>query len=104
MDKIFKIGILILGTIFVLLYYSDSKKGRYEMNEIGTLPAVFDTQTGTVYVAVIDEWKKIIPQKSVRFRYINNEWVQETITGKRGLGTKKEEAPLRRLPRIGPKK
>ena len=44
MDKIFKIGLLVLGVAFLFLY---SQKGRYQTT---TVPrGVIDTYTGAVY-------------------------------------------------------
>ncbi len=43
-DKIFKMGILLLGIVFLALYYNASQNGRYQRDadEFGS----FDTRTG----------------------------------------------------------
>ena len=55
-DKIFKIGILVLGIIFLLLYSQHSQNGRFL--EVGSF-SVFDTETGKSYV---------IPSDSIELR------------------------------------
>ena len=44
-DKIFKIGLLILGLIFLLLFYKHSQNNRYQLYE----SLIIDTRTGKVY-------------------------------------------------------
>ena len=46
-DKVFKIGLLVLGVLALLLFYNSSQKGRYQLNG----PFVVDTQTGVTYIA-----------------------------------------------------
>ena len=48
MGKIFKIGLLVLGCIFLFLY---SIHGRYEYRYKGGVFTVFDTSNGIMYVA-----------------------------------------------------
>ena len=50
MDKIFKIGLLILGTSFLLLYYFTSQNNRYVLRTEGNSITVFDTRKGIIYV------------------------------------------------------
>jgi len=44
-DKIFKIGILVLVVIFLFLYSQNVRQGRFAQSEV----FVLDTQTGNVY-------------------------------------------------------
>ncbi len=60
-DKIFKIGLLILGAVFLFLYYQNIEKGRYYMNPTGFV--VLDTQTGTVYKKSGGIWSEKNPVK-----------------------------------------
>ena len=46
-DKTFKIGLLVLGCIFLFLY---SFHGRYEYSAVGNSIAAFDTSKGILYV------------------------------------------------------
>lgn len=46
MDKIFKIGILVLGVVFLVLFYFH---GRYQIDNIGEHSVVVDTRTGVYY-------------------------------------------------------
>ncbi len=45
-DKGFKIGILVLGVVFLVLFYFH---GRYQIDNIGGHSAVVDTRTGVYY-------------------------------------------------------
>ncbi len=48
-DKIFKIGILVLGALLLILYTHNSQNGRYRVfNENGIL----DTKAGTIYTVI----------------------------------------------------
>ena len=51
-DIIFKTSILILLAVFLLLYYQNSKNGRYYLHHIEpTKPVmVMDSATGSIYV------------------------------------------------------
>jgi len=46
MDKIFKIGILVLGVVFLVLFYFH---GRYQFGSIDSHAVVVDTRTGVYY-------------------------------------------------------
>lgn len=48
-DKIFKIGILLLGAVSIFLYHSNASKGRYEMYQTKQRIIVLDTQNGISY-------------------------------------------------------
>ena len=64
MDKIFKIGLLILGVAFLLLYFFGSQNNRYILKEGKTSITVFDTRKGIIYAtssAVQGKWVLINP-------------------------------------------
>lgn len=48
-DKIFKIGLLLIGIVFVTTFYWSSQNGRYQKNPSGL--TVFDSRTGAFYAA-----------------------------------------------------
>jgi len=75
-EKIFKIGLIVLGSIFLMMYYLQSLNGRYQhisekdigFNDIKY--AVLDTREGTTYMLVSGkekeseiEWIAVHPQK-----------------------------------------
>lgn len=65
MDKIFKIGLLILGTSFLLLYYFNSQNNRYTLKDTETTLTVFDTRKGIIYITDSDNnWLIINPIKA----------------------------------------
>jgi hypothetical protein len=47
MDKVFKIGLLVLGTVFLGVYIYHADIERYEY--LSSKKIVFDTKTGTTY-------------------------------------------------------
>ena len=58
MERFFKIGILILGILFLILFYQYSQNGRYNYygqgaEEIGMLHKILDTRTGKVYQYIL---------------------------------------------------
>ncbi len=60
MDKIFKIGLLVLGIIFLVFSPFTSQKGRYSFHQYGGEYYVLDTATADLYLQVDEEkWKKI---------------------------------------------
>ena len=63
-DKIFKIGLLILLMLFLAVYYSASQKDRYQVvTEYEGSIGIFDTQAGVVYMLDIenDQWSVVKP-------------------------------------------
>ncbi len=67
-DKIFKTGLIFLGAIFLILYYSHSQNGRYQHisgKGIGDDEyAILDTQEGTTYLLEnTPEWIALHPRK-----------------------------------------
>lgn len=44
-DKIFKLGLIVLGAVFLFLYSQSSQSGRYIFND-----GILDTVTGKIYV------------------------------------------------------
>ncbi len=53
MDKIFKVGLIILALIFLLLYYQNSQVGRFQYikpDDDNTIFAIVDTKTGVTYL------------------------------------------------------
>ncbi len=49
-DKIFKIGILILVAIFLFVYYLNGQNGRYKVIDKEQSISVFDRQKGIAYI------------------------------------------------------
>lgn len=49
MDKVFKIGVLILGVAFLVLYFFSSQNGRYSFYKPGDTYIVLDTRHGSFY-------------------------------------------------------
>lgn len=55
-DKIYKIGLLLLGIIFLILFYQYNQKNRYQLNVRDN--NVFDTNSGHIYHLSVEnkEW------------------------------------------------
>jgi hypothetical protein len=56
-DKIFKIGLLVMGITFLVLFFQYASNGRYQQYEnrdedVG--PSAFDTRTGTYLMHPVD--------------------------------------------------
>ena len=49
MDRLFKIGLLILGVVFLLLYSINSQKGRYQIGAQQSMVIILDTSQGIFY-------------------------------------------------------
>ncbi|HZX12932.1 MAG TPA: hypothetical protein VFF49_00860 [Thermodesulfobacteriota bacterium] len=49
MDRLFKIGLLILGAVFLLLYSINSQKGRYQIGAQQRDIIILDTSQGIFY-------------------------------------------------------
>ena len=52
-DLIFKIGLLLLGIIFLVIYWGNSQNGRYQYISEGTYIRIFDKQLGIIIHAVV---------------------------------------------------
>jgi hypothetical protein len=66
-DKLFKVGMLILGIVFLLLFYKYSDKNRYQRIEQGGAVAVLDTRKGTLHAYVNGKgWVVVDPVNKVR--------------------------------------
>ncbi len=66
-DKIFKIGLLIVLIIFLVLLYSSLQKDRYQvLTEYEGRIGIFDTRAGVIYMLDIenDQWSEIKPSSS----------------------------------------
>jgi len=70
-DFIFKMGLLILGFMFVVVYFLSSQNGRYQHNDTEANVVVFDTRTGISYT--------IIGDHLVRTDFVNNKFSDEVI-------------------------
>jgi len=70
-DIIFKMGLLILGFMFVVVYFLSSHNGRYQHTQTETNVVVFDTRTGISYT--------IIGDHLVRTDFVNNKFSDEVI-------------------------
>jgi len=44
-DKAFKSGVLIMGVLFLILFYQFTQNNRFQMNG----SSIFDTRTGIIY-------------------------------------------------------
>ena len=71
-DKIFKISLIVIGIIFLLLYYQNSNTGRYQYitsEDQSAVNTVFDTKTGVTYIwfgetkGLPSQWMVISPTK-----------------------------------------
>jgi len=63
-DKIFKIGLLIVLILLLAVFYSASQKNRYQVvTEYEGSIGIFDTRAGVVYMLDIenDQWSVIKP-------------------------------------------
>jgi hypothetical protein len=63
-DKIFKIGLLILLMLLLAVYYSASQQDRYQVvTEYEGSIGIFDARSGVVYMLDIesDQWSLIKP-------------------------------------------
>jgi len=68
-DKIFKIGLLVVLTFFLLLFYSSLQKDRYQVvTEYEGNIGIFDTRQGVVYMLDVesDQWTVIKPFSPTR--------------------------------------
>ncbi len=66
-DKIFKMGLLIVLIIFLVLFYSSLQKDRYQvLTEYEGSIGIFDTRAGVIYMLDIekDQWSEIKPSTS----------------------------------------
>jgi len=52
-DKLFKIGLLVIGVILLIVLYKISQNNRFYQNQ----DAIFDTRTGKIYVPDKEEQK-----------------------------------------------
>ena len=72
MEKIFKLGILVLSAVFLFIFYNNSQNKRYEYHATGESLAVFDKRTGVCYMqsaslnAVIDLIGATVETKAVK--------------------------------------
>ena len=48
-DKNFKAGLLILGALFLWIYYCSAQNGRYQVQRYDTDIHIFDTRRGIYY-------------------------------------------------------
>ncbi len=55
-DKLFKVGLLVIGVILLILLYQISQKNRFYYH-LKDEPAIFDTRTGKVYEPNKEEQK-----------------------------------------------
>ena len=70
-DFIFKMGLLVLGFMFVVVYFLSSQNGRYQHTQTETNVVVFDTRTGISYT--------IIGDHLLRTDFVNNKFTDEAI-------------------------
>ena len=72
-DRFFKIGILILGVFFLMLYYQGSRNGRYVIRKsnLSEGETILDTRSGTLYILTFVKDKPCIavidPKKETFF-------------------------------------
>jgi len=60
-DKIIKISLIVLGIIFLVLYYQNSQSGRFqhvELQPTNVITSTLDTRTGITYIITIDDESK----------------------------------------------
>lgn len=60
MDRVFKLGILIIGILFLILFYHFIQNNRFQMKE----STIIDTSTGIIYDFDRKEnlWRKLDPK------------------------------------------
>lgn len=56
MDRLFKVGLLILGLAFLLLYYNNSQNQRYVQAGGPDDIVVLDTRTGKLFAIANEHW------------------------------------------------
>ena len=49
-DNIFKIGVLVIGVIFLILFYQYNQKNRYQLHNVDPDMKIFDTNSGLIYM------------------------------------------------------
>lgn len=82
-DKIFKIGLLIIGIMFLYLYYQSTETNRFIYTNFGY---ILDTKTGKLYVfekEVIRKWIIMDPVgDSISYdKIIKNKSTKELLQG-----------------------
>jgi hypothetical protein len=55
-DRLFKIGILVLGLVFAALFYVGSQNLRFTYHKEGNEHVVLDTRTGRLYAIGPSVW------------------------------------------------
>ncbi len=68
-DKIFKIGLLIILVLYLIVFYNASQKDRYQaITQYEGNIGIFDTRQGVAYMLDIenDEWTVIKPFSPTR--------------------------------------
>ena len=60
-DRLFKVGVLVLGAVFAGIYYVDSLNARYTYHAESGGVSVMDTRTGRVYALTQDKWIRANP-------------------------------------------
>ena len=80
MDKIFKIGLLVLGFAYLAyLFCPVTKVGRYQSHKGDKVTYILDTATADVYSLYIGEWYKSNPLTETKPRKSIMERVDETL-------------------------
>ena len=62
MEKIFKLGILILSAVFLFIFYSNSQTKRYEYQKEDETFTIFDNKTGIIHTVSFDSKKEKPPK------------------------------------------
>jgi hypothetical protein len=60
-DRLFKVGVLVLGVVFAAIYFLDSQNSRYTYHPESGGISVVDTRTGRVYALTQDKWIRANP-------------------------------------------
>jgi len=81
-DRFFRTGILMLGALFLFLYYLHAQNGRYQVSREGSDIFIFDTRRGIYYrtspsgsVDVIDPIRGYMKFKKIPFLVKNREFI-----------------------------
>ena len=57
-DTIYRVGLLLLGIMFLFIFYQHTQNGRYQLKFEQESMAIFDTNSGRIYLPPSKDSKK----------------------------------------------
>ncbi len=83
-DRYLRVTLMIMGLIFLFLYYQSSQKGRYQVERVDTDIHIFDTQRGIYYkttasgsVDIIDPIRGYVKYRKIPFMIKERKFIAE---------------------------